>query len=361
MLDALAAIFATVSLGLHGWSAIAAARPRKAAPCPARDAVSVVIPLCGVEPFSRECIAAALALEHGDGLEVLFCVAHASDPVADLAAAMIDQSQGCCARLLIGNDVISANPKLNNMSKGYRAARHPWVCFVDSNVLMPRNYISRLMSAWRYGETGVVSAPPIGTKAWNLAAEIEAAFLNTYQARWQFAAGAAGQGFAQGKTLLFSRTVLEAGGGIDALGAELAEDAAATKLVRGLGLKVTLAPMGAEQPLGRRKLREVWKRQVRWARLRRATFPAEFACEIATSGLLTVAAAWFAGSPLYALGAASLWYGIELALAVENAWPVTPWTLPAMLARDALLPVLWCSAWLGGSFEWRGHKMSADA
>ena len=45
-----------------------------------------------------------------------------------------------------------------------------------------------------------------------------------------------------------------------------------------------------EQPLGRRTAAEVWARQVRWARLRRKTFPPFFALEILTGCLLPVVA-----------------------------------------------------------------------
>ena len=63
-------------------------------------------------------------------------------------------------------------------------------------------------------------------------AELECAFLNTYQARWQYAADSLGHGFAQGKTMLVRRRDLAQAGGIQALAEEIAEDAAATKLVR---------------------------------------------------------------------------------------------------------------------------------
>src|SRR4029077_5784721 len=78
--------------------------------------------------------------------------------------------------------------------------------------------------------------------------------------------------FAQGKTMLWRREDLERAGGIEALGKEVAEDAAATKIVRGAGLKVRLVDRPLAQPLGRRSASEVWHRQLRWARLRRGGF-----------------------------------------------------------------------------------------
>ncbi|WP_425336213.1 glycosyltransferase [Sinorhizobium numidicum] len=42
---------------------------------------------------------------------------------------------------------------------------------------------------------------------------------------------------------------------------EIVEDAAATKLVRSLGLKVHLVASLFEQPLGTKSFREMWARQ----------------------------------------------------------------------------------------------------
>ena len=234
--------------------------------------------MCGVEAFSKETLASIFALDYPD-YEVVFCVADAADPIAPIARRAMAAHPEIPSRLLIGDDRVSANPKLNNVVKGWKAARRDWIVIADSNVLMPRDYIQRLMKRWR-ADTGIVCAPPLGARPQNFAAEIECAFLNTYQARWQYSAEALGFGFAQGKTMLWRRDVLEAGGGIEALGAEIAEDAASTKLVHRAGLRAHLASPPSQQPLGPRRLRDVWARQVRWARLRRATFPLYFAPEL---------------------------------------------------------------------------------
>ena len=149
------------------------------------------------------------------------------------------------------------------------------------------------MARWRRN-TGIVCAPPIGSKPQSFGAEIECAFLNTYEARWQYAAEAVGFGFAQGKTMLWRRDIMEAGGGIEALGAEIAEDAASTKLIHAQGYDAHLVSEPFQQPLGARKLKDVWARQVRWARLRRVTFPLQFAPEILTTSLVMIVAAAFA-------------------------------------------------------------------
>src|SRR6185312_1611484 len=330
--------------GLHGLSVALAARRcrRRAGPpiAPPKDAPSVTIvqPLCGVETFSRETLRSIFALDY-PSYEIIFCLASGDDPIAPLARAAIAANPDRPARLLIGDDRISANPKLNNVVKGWKAARADWVIIADSNVLMPRDYIQRLLASWR-SDTGIVCAPPIGSRPESFPAEIECAFLNTYQARWQYAGESSGYGFAQGKTMLWRRDILEKGGGIEALGAEIAEDAAATKLVNAQGLSCHLVDRPFQQPLGRRRLRDVWSRQLRWARLRRATFPFFFAPEILTTSLLTlfaaaVAAPVFGINPLVGIALAALFcYGCEALLAFAAAWPLG-WRMPfAWIIRD---------------------------
>ena len=145
------------------------------------------------------------------------------------------------------------------------------IVMADSNVLMPRDYIERLRAAWR-PDTGVVSSPPAGCRPQGFWAELECAFLNTHQLRWQYTASAIGFGFAQGKSMLYRRSQIERAGGIRLLATEPAEDAATTKLVRDLGLRVRLVDAPFEQPLGYRSAGEVWARQLRWAQLRQASF-----------------------------------------------------------------------------------------
>src|SRR3569832_1499708 len=209
-----------------------------APPAVARPPVSIIVPSRGVEPFTEETLRRAFSLDW-PLYELIFCVAHAEDPVVKLIDAAIALNPKVPARLLIGDDRISANPKLNNCVKGWQVARHDWVILADSNVLMPGDYVQQMNAAW-HPNSGLVCSTPIGSRPDGFWAEVECAFLNTLQARWQYAGEALGLGFAQGKSMLWNKPMLDANGGIHALASEIAEDAAATKLVNGLGLNVKI-------------------------------------------------------------------------------------------------------------------------
>ena len=366
----IAATFCIVTTTIHVVSiAIAIFRFRRSAlsePLSAQKfpPVSLVRPLCGIDNYAADTLRSTFALAY-PGCEILFCVASAKDPVLPLIESLLAEHRQAGAKLLVGDERVSNNPKLNNVLKGWRAASHDWIVIADSNVLMPPDYIELLFANWR-ADTGLVASPPIGCRPQGVWAELECAFLNTYQARWQYLADTLGFGFAQGKTMLWRRADLERAGGIAALAKEVAEDAAATKIVRGAGLKVRLIDRPLAQPLGYRSAIEVWNRQVRWARLRRASFFAYFLPEALSGGVLPLIALAFicaaTGLPLAAsVGAlAALWYGGEMLLAAAAGWHL-PKTYPLYgLARDLLLPVLFVSALRGDDFVWRGNEMQVE-
>ncbi|KAA0123295.1 ceramide glucosyltransferase [Methylobacterium sp. P1-11] len=321
--------------------------------------VSLVRPLRGVEAYSEEMLVRSFRLDY-PSYELIFCVADPADPIVPMVERLIEAHPHVPARLILGDERVSANPKLNNCLRGWRAAAHDWVVLADSNVAMPPDYLQRLQAAWR-DDTGLVCSTPAGARPGSFMAEVECAFLNTLQARWQYAAEAFGLGFAQGKSMLWHKPFLEAQGGLQALAAEIAEDAAATKLVRAAGRRVHLVASPFEQPLGPRGFREVWARQLRWARLRRVTFPLFFAPEIGSGVLLpALLVALWAGSLAGLVGAsglAALCYAAEHRLALRAGWHRSPRMLAAFLARDVLIPAIWLGAWMRSAIVWRGNAM----
>ncbi|MGZ8324480.1 MAG: ceramide glucosyltransferase [Rhodoplanes sp.] len=363
----LAAAFCGLAVLFHLLSIVAAAIRCKArsdalpAP-PDAPPVTIIRPVCGVENHITETLNSTFALDYPD-YEIIFCVASAKDPIIPIVEELLRKHPRARARLLVGDERISTNPKLNNCVKGWRGAAHDWIVIADSNVLMPPDYIQRLFVPWTE-KTGLVCAPPIGGRPEGFWAELECAFLNTYQARAQYFADTVGLGFAQGKTMFWRRAVLDQAGGIRALAADLAEDAASTKVVRAAGRKVQLVDRPFEQPLGYRSALDVWRRQSRWARLRRACFPHFFLPEIATGGIFPmIALGVFAQAmdwpttPLV-LALALAWYGGEIALARAAGWHMSPLYPVQALLRDLLLPILWLDGLFGSKFNWRGNAMS---
>lgn len=363
MLTVLLAAFVCVVAGLHVLTCALVLwrlRGSDALEAGTHPPLSVIRPVCGLDTYLYETLATSFSDLAGD-YEVIFCVADANDPAIPVIRRLIAEHPAKSAQILTGVDVISGNPKLNNVAKGWSAARHDSIVIIDSNVLLPKDYVQTLFATWR-PDTGLVTSPPVGIRAEGLWAKVESAFLNTHQDRWQLASDQLGQGFAQGKVLFWQRHLLEAAGGLAVLGRDLAEDVASTKVVRAAGLKVRVVRRPFPQPLGQRSFGDVWSRQLRWARVRRDGFPLLFALEPFTGMLLSLATV----VTLALLGVVSLfvvplflslWYAAELVVARQAKWPATLTDVLTWIIRDFLMVAIWINSFSAKGFVWRGNSM----
>jgi ceramide glucosyltransferase len=322
--------------------------------------VSVLRPLCGLEHRLEATLRSSFHLEH-PRYEVLFCVAQADDPAVPLLRRLAREHPHLPSRLLVGDEGEGINPKLDNLLKAWDVAAHDWIVLADSNVLMPPDYLERLFARWS-ARCAFVCSPTVGIDAQSPAAELEVAFLNTYQARWQLAVDELGYGFVHGKTILLRRSELADLGGLKALAREVAEDAAATKIARQRGCVARVVDEPFCQPLGRRRFAEVWRRQLRWARLRSLSFPALYCAELPAGGLppVLLAGALAAAGALPWVGVLAMmavWYGAEALLAYAFGWPLRLRSPLFWIARDLLLPALWVHGWAVRRYDWRGHAV----
>lgn len=328
--------------------------------------VTLLRPVCGLDAQDEQTLASSFHQDYPD-YRVIFCAPKADDPAVALLRRLIAAHPQVRAQILVQSPPgrVLRNPKLENLRKGWLAAQSDWICMADANLMLPRDYLARVTAAWGPA-TGLVSSPPLGADPRGLAAGLEAAFLNGNQARLQLAADSFGPGFAQGKTLFFSRPLLTRAGGLAALDDDLAEDAAATKLVRGLGLQVSMPRHPFAQPLGRRPLGAVLARQLRWSRLRRDAFPALFWAEplngallplgLAALGLMLALGAGPGLAAALAYGAA--WYGAEIALVLALGWAPGWQMLWLAPLRDLAMPLLWLASLRRAPIAWRGTALA---
>lgn len=118
----LAGAFAVAALLVHVATSLSAAwRCRRAIEfrrsATQQAPVTIIRPLCGLDAFEEATLRSTFDLNYPQ-LEILLCCASATDPVVPLATRMIAEHPHVQARLLIGDDRVSDNPKLNNVIKG---------------------------------------------------------------------------------------------------------------------------------------------------------------------------------------------------------------------------------------------------
>ncbi len=288
--------------------------------------------------------------------EIIFAAELSARAAVLVAEILCQRYPDIPSRVIVAAANYCLNPKLNNVQKGWLVAEGEWVLMTDCNVLLPVDAIWRLEARWK-PNTGIVCSPPAGARPANFWAEVECAYLNQFQAKWQLLADRLGYGFVQGKVMFCHKRQFDNLGGLLALDAEACEDAAATKLVRQAGLHVHLVNNFFEQPLGHRSPRQVWNRQVRWAKLRRVTFPVQYAAEFLVTPMPFLLALCGA-APLWPLLVFLAFYAMEIGLAKWQGWHVSWWSPLAMLARDVMMVGVWSAGWVGNDICWAGQKLT---
>lgn len=98
----------------------------------------------GVDPFLHLCLESAALLQYPKSkYELIFCVASPHDPAVPVIRNIITTHLGVNARVLIGEEDVGPNPKIRNLSKGYREARGDIVWILDSNIWVPPGILDR--------------------------------------------------------------------------------------------------------------------------------------------------------------------------------------------------------------------------
>jgi ceramide glucosyltransferase len=318
---------------------------------------SIIRPLKEFDEFLEDTLASTFYIKDIEDCEVIFTADEECEAV-EIARKVCARHPQILTKIIIDSKIYCTNPKLSNLIKGWDVASGQYVLMVDSNIWFPEDTLLRITSMWGYkSDVGIVCSPPIGTIPENYWAWVEIAWLNTFQAKWQVIVDFIGYGFVQGKVMAVNKKQFESFGGLAALASTPSEDASATKLIRKAGYKIRLASKLFTQPLGHRSFKAVWDRQVRWARLRRMTFPFWYSFEIFLSALPNLLLLLlFPHSYWLILIFWMLSYMGEMSLAYFSDWPRV---LPLeMLIRDLMMIPIWTMGWFGNSLNWAGEKIN---
>lgn len=317
---------------------------------------SIIRPLKEYDEFLWNTLTSTFKIDNIEECEVIFA-AEEECTATDMAQMISSNFPNIPSKIIINSKIHCENPKLSNLIKGWNVAEGHWILMVDSNIFLPFDTLHRLFKVWN-PYVGIICSPPLGTEPESFWAEVECAYLNTFQAKWQRIVDYFNFGFVQGKVMVVCKQQFEKLGGLTALASEPCEDASATKMVRRAGLKVRLASKLFSQPLGERSLQQVWNRQIRWAQLRRVTFPLWYSLEIFLSAMpnLLLFILFPHSFLIILLFWASSYIG-ETLLAYSFGWHRSLIQPLAMLVRDFMMIGVWIRGWFGTSWNWNGKTI----
>ncbi len=318
--------------------------------------VSAIVPVNRVD-VEMETAFASLFSQAYPHFEVLVSAADDSAPALEVARKVAACHPGVPFRVVCQDTRVAVSPKLNNLVAPLAAAANDVIFVKDSSFRLADGELGALVRSLTPG-VGLVVAPPIATKPDNFAAEIECAILNGYQARLLLAASVLGISVGAGAIMLFDRRDFARAGGVEAIAWAIGEDHALTQALRRVGLKTVIAAEEVTQVLGRRRLADVWNRQLRWMVWRRQAEPWTFYAEPFGGGLFTALAgavgAGALGAPAAAVAGATLalWLALEFLLVAGKGWRRSWKSVPAAVCREVIMVALWIRAWTVRTIYW---------
>jgi ceramide glucosyltransferase len=330
---------------------------------PRDDEVSILKPLCGVDPSLSENLRAFSQQSHRN-LEIVFGVADACDEALPVAQRFCREHQALPTQISIGERSCH-NPKVALLAHMSGLSSGEWVVVSDSNVRVTEDYVRDALSH-ATADVGLVTHLVSGWGGSSISAHLENLQLNCFVAPGVCGVRfIVGQTCVIGKSMFLRREVLEAIGGFEAAGGYLAEDYIIGRAVHKAGHRVVTAKMPVPTWNEGWTFTRFVRRHLRWAVMRRQVSRLAYATEfLLTPGPLL----------MLVLGVALAFPEIDIDPRWLAAWVLFDQALdyvtytrmtgkPAPLVALLLNPLrqwltlaIWALGWFVQTVEWRGKS-----
>lgn len=330
-------------------------RPRtwRGAPSPRMMPVSVLKPLCGMEPGLYENLS-TLCDQSWTVYQIVFGVRERDDLAIGVVRELMRRHPERDIELVVDARTHGTNHKVSNLLNMAPRARHPWLVIADSDIAVPRDYLEKLCAPLADPRTGIVTCLYHGRALAGFWSRLGAQFIDTWfmpSVRVASACGSSDFGF--GASIALRAGTLAAAGGFSALRNRLADDYWLGCLTRERGLRTVLADLTVRTDVTEAGFKALWQHERRWMQTIRSVNPLGYAFSFITFTFPMLAIGLYlapGGAPIALAGA-----GARIALNLRHG--THPMDAPL---RDCLLLLVWASAFGGSAVRWRQQTVPVD-
>jgi ceramide glucosyltransferase len=256
------------------------------------------------------------------------------------------------------------NAKVSSLINMQVEARHDVLVIADSDIAVPRDYLTSIAATLSQPDVGLVTYPYRGAPSTGLWSRFAAAGID-YQFLPNVLVGLklrlATPCF--GSTIALTKSTLARIGGLHSVADQLADDYALGTAVRRAGLKVAIPALLVTHVCAERSLRELVLHEIRWARTIRAMDPLGFAGLAVTHAVpLAVLGVVFGGlTPATWILAAALFCRFALQAELRRLFRLRSGIFWLGPIRDILSFLVFVASFFGRRVEWRGHRYAVKA
>lgn len=326
-------------------------------------AVSILKSLKGLDPHMLAAFRSHCVLDYPE-YEVLFGVQDLEEPAIALVKQLQAEFPRRKLRVVHCPQLLGPNGKVSTLAQMLPQAQYEYVIINDSDILVERDYLSRVMAPFADSEAGMVTTLYRALAGESVGSKLEALGISTDFAGGVLVARALEGGirFGLGATVATTKTVLRQIGGLEPLVDYLGDDYELGARIAAAGRKVVLADVVVETALSDYSFRDFWLHQIRWARNVKDRRPAQYVGLMLTFGVPWAVAAVIA-SPLswwtWLVLAATLMMRTTAAIKVGRGVLHDPqvmrdlWLVPM---RDFVALAVWIWSYAGNTVQWRGLR-----
>jgi ceramide glucosyltransferase len=327
--------------------------------------VSILKPLCGVEPLTELALESFFLIDY-PRFQLVFGVQSESDPVLEIVERLRARYPARDVAVVRDARLHGTNRKISNLINMLPSAAYDTLVMSDADIHVPPYFLDRVVAAMEVPGVGLVTTLYTGLPGTpHLATTMGANQINYTFLPGALLARKLGRQDCLGVTMALTREVLGQVGGLQAVANHLADDQVLGRLVVARGLKLTLAQVIPATTVPEHDFRALLRHELRWARTIRALVPIPYAASV-----LQISLFWAALAVVCAGGAPWSW---ALFLVVLMSRYISARQIDATLSlakagdawlflvRDLCSAVVYVASFAGDKVEWRGQMMRADA
>lgn len=327
--------------------------------------VTILKPLHGAEPRLVDNLASFLRQDHAGPVQLLCGVADARDPAC--AAVEMLRRRYPQSRIDLSVDARrhGSNGKVSNLINMAPSIAHGVVVLSDSDMAVPPDYLSTLLSMLEPAGVGVATCLYRGRGDggwWSRLAAAGLSYRFLLDATFATVSGQIGDA-CMGSTIALRRETLDRIGGFARFADVLADDHAIGQAVRSTGQTIAIPPLLLTHASDEATFGAVWRHELRWAATVRQVTPRLAHAGSVVTHPLPLALLGAVVHPVAGLTvvlAAVVARLIAAAVVDRIAGEVTApkWLLPA---RDLLSFAVFAASFAVRRVEWRGETLRMAA
>jgi ceramide glucosyltransferase len=356
------ALLTIAAIGFHVANLISLLRWRKQeAPPVYAPPVSILKPLKGCDPAMYEAFRSHCRQAYAAPYEIIFGTNAEQDEAVPYVKKLQAEFPDVPIKLIAGGELIGTNGKVSNVARMLKQAKYPFVLINDSDILVPPDYLSKVMAWFADPQTGMVTCLYRARAGKSIWSKLEAlGVLGDFMPGALTARMLEGKvRFGLGSTMAVDRKALEAIGGFESLADYLADDYELGSRICDSGKKVIVPAVTVETSTPDYSFADFWRHQLRWGRTVRSSRPGGYFGLIMTFALLwslvtlLVSGAMWAGWLLAAVILMRVLVIRAYGAALADPAAAYLWLIPL---RDLLTPVVWLASIAGNKIHWRGEE-----